>query len=380
MILEALKSLVNHPGIAYAKAAVKKRVRFKDLPETHQKAIMVYMLNGAWGLDPNDPADVEKAIKLYGNKPFFMGELAIDDELKKAIMSSNDFGHDTFDNWTKWYAKQDTEDFKANYNEDWPVILNEPSLVPKWGLFKDGWHRFNYHYLGKNKKKVPFIQYISGIKYWSESRLQESSFIKVAKRQRTFNELYALTESAFFSKQNPVNTSGRVVPRKLTGIVYHGSSTYDINGWFDTLEVDDEAAAVWVTPEEAIARRFGLGKFGARLVFVNKYRLNGIKAAELDQKAYDRISSRKDFNSDDMDMRYALAEYLSNKGYSAWLTTGSISGKTYEDIAIFSGSESEAEYEGTSFLLKDGSWSEYEYFYNEDKVQEYLKKNGMLQK
>jgi len=496
MILEMAKSLTYNLGVAYAKAAVKKRVKFKDLPETHQKAIMAYMQDGAWGLDSSEPDDVIQAVKLYGNKPFFMGELAIDDGLKKAIMSSKDFEHDTFEAWVKWYGRHDSESFKAKYNEDWPVILNQPSLVPDWGLFEDGWHRFNYHYIAKKKSKVPFIQYVPGTKYWSEARIQKLPLLEVS-NVRTADEMDALgrdiqldlkkkhphvsvsvidaffdhnksvengwvpetlhiglvetdyghenkgyykafkkdlisladdhrvalatyptsdfgsdrsrliktnkalgfngpdenglmvrpplikdtvKESAFFSKQDPVNTGGRVVPRKLSGFVYHGSSTDGVDGWFDNLEVDDEAAAVWVTPEEAMARRFGQGRSHNRFVFVNKYRLKSVKAAELDQKAYDRISSQEDFDSDGRDMRYALADYLSGKGYSAWLTTGSISGKTYEDVAIFSGSESEAEYVGTSFMLKDGSWSEYEYLQDEEEAREHLGKINPLSK
>lgn len=359
MFLEAAKALANNPGVAYAKAAVKKRVKFKDLPLTHQKAIMAYMIESAWQLDPKDPEDVKKAVKLYGNKPFFMGELAIDDELKKAIMSSNDFRHKTFEEWVKWYGQHDSAETKATYNEDWPVILNEPSLVPEWGLFEDGWHRFNYHYLAKNKKTLPFVQYVPGTSYFKEERV---------------------VETAFFSKHDPVNTGGRIVNRKLSGTVYHGSSTDGADGWFDTLNVDDEAAAVWVTPEESMARRFAQGRSQNKLVFVNKYKLKGLKAAELDQKAYDRISNQADFESDGRDMRYALADYLAGKRYSAWLTTGSIAGASYEDIAIFSGSESEAEYEGTSFRLKDGSWSQYEYFYDEDEAREFMRKNGLIEK
>lgn len=355
MILEAVKKMTHHPGVAYAKAAVKKRVKFKDLPKTHQKAIMAYMAEGdAWGdLDPSKPKDVRQAIKLYGNKPFLMGELTIDDELKQAVMSSNDFSHDSFDEWVRWYSKNDPDDVKAGYNQAWPVILNQPSAVPNWGLFEDGWHRFNYYYLARNKKKVPFIQYIPGVEYMNESRLQEA---------------------AFFSKRDPVNTGGRIVPRKLSGIVYHGSSVEEPTDWFDTLNADDyEAAAVWVTPEEAIAKDFGDNR-GNRLVFVNKYKLKSMKTAELDLKAYNRLVDRGIIDGDE-DMRQELADYLSGKGYDAWLTTGSIMRDTYEDIAIFPGSESEAEYVGTSFRLEDGSWTPYEYFYDVDEVVEFIKKH-----
>jgi len=353
MILEAVKKLTHRPGVAYAKAAAKKRVKFKDLPKTHQKAIMMYMIESAWELDPSKPEDIRKAIKLYGEKPFFMGELSIDDELKKAIMSSNDFEHKKFEDWVKWYASQgDSDETKATYSEDWPVILNQPSLVPDWGLFEDGWHRFNYHYLAKNKKKVPFVQYVPGVQYWTESRV---------------------VEAAFFSKHDPVNTGGRIVPRKLNGIVYHGSSVEEPEAWFDTLNVDDEAAAVWVTPEEAIAKDFA-GNRGNNILFVNKYKLKGMKTAELDLKAYNSLVDRGLLDGHE-DVRDELSDYLFGKGYAAWLTTGAIMRDTYEDIAIFSGYESEAEYVGTSFQLPDGSWSPYEYFYDEDEVAAFLKKH-----
>jgi hypothetical protein len=181
-----------------------------------------------------------------------------------------------------------------------------------------------------------------------------------------------VAEAAFFSKQDPINTRGRVVHRKLYGVAYHGSSIGDPEEWFDTLEVDDEAAAAWVTPEEKIAKDFGQGR-NNQLVFVNKYNLKGMKTAELDIEAYNKLVARGLLDPEE-DIREALAEYLEKKGYSAWLTTGSIMFGTYEDIAIFRGHEGEAEYDGTSFRKKDGSWTPYQYFYDQDEFAEAVNK------
>jgi hypothetical protein len=185
-ILEAAKSLVKYSGAEYARKAPKNKVAFKDLPKTHQKAIMAYMAEGdAWGdLDPSKPKDLKKAVELYGDKPFFMGELPIDDALKQAIMSSNDFEHDSFEKWVTWYGKHDSKRFKSRYNESWPVILNSPELVREWGLFEDGWHRFNYYYLAKGKKTVPFVQYLPNVDY-SDDDLEES----FKSHQRTEDEM-----------------------------------------------------------------------------------------------------------------------------------------------------------------------------------------------
>lgn len=202
-----------------------------------------------------------------------------------------------------------------------------------------------------------------------------------------------MNEVAVFSKKSPVNTNGRLVPRKLSGIVYHGSRGQDADEWFDTLDVHEEAAAVWVTSDESIARRFSQSRSGGKITFVNRYKLNGLKAAELDQVAYDRIAEKERYDGDSpntrgyladqayasSDMREFLANYLSSKGYSAWLTTGSIAGSIYEDIAIFRGSESEAEYDGTSFKKKDGSWTEYRIFEDQEDMEAYLRSEGIIE-
>lgn len=179
----------------YIKALSFARKKFKDLPRTHQKAIMVYMQDGAWGYDPHSLKDIRKAIREVGNVEFGVGTLKVNDDLRRAIMSTGDLpkGFKTFEDWHRWYLSSNggSKEEMDSYNEDWPVILGDPKDSHEWGVFQDGWHRFNYRYLRNNAQTVPFVKYLPDVDYQATFKDEEDLSEAAASSKARYERLLA---------------------------------------------------------------------------------------------------------------------------------------------------------------------------------------------
>lgn len=179
----------------YIKALPFTRKKFKDLPRTHQKAIMVYMQDGAWGYDPHSLKDIRKAIREVGDVEFGVGTLKVNDDLRRAIMSTGDppKGFKTFEDWHRWYLSSNGDSKKKmdSYNEDWPVILGDPKDSHEWGVFQDGWHRFNYRYLRNNAQTVPFVKYLPDVDYPSTFKDEDDLNEAAASSKTRYERLLA---------------------------------------------------------------------------------------------------------------------------------------------------------------------------------------------
>lgn len=225
---------------------------------------------------------------------------------------------------------------------------NQGTLMPGTGLYPA-----ILRFIVKNYGPVRSDSKVSAAagRAWEKAGAVLSGGRFVLKRSRSITE-----GIAFFSKENPINTGGKIKVRRLSGVTYHGSRVENPEDWFQDLERYSDMP-VWVTPEESVAKSFSENAGGREdLFFVNKYTLSSLKTAELDVEAFEKIKDRPEFDTNE-DMREELARYLEQKGYSAWLATGSVGLEAYEDIALFD--PALARYEGTSFKQSDGNWTPY---------------------
>lgn len=138
--------------------------QFKDLPISHQKAIVWFMAvdGDAWdGVDISFLSENElkhelinlmpKYIKVYGEKLF--GSISLDvDSLKKSIMNDIDIS-DSFKSWEEYHSSYIAFDVpKYSHKERWPVILSDDDSE----TLHDGWHRF-HSYVRDNASYVPVV-------------------------------------------------------------------------------------------------------------------------------------------------------------------------------------------------------------------------------
>jgi len=119
------------------------------------------------------------------------------------------------------------------------------------------------------------------------------------------------------------------------GTCYHGSYVEHGENLFNDLTDDySDWEAVWVTPDQDVAKEFAAsrgGDIGTPIVFQIK--------VKLDNMATITQSDSREMH-DELDL-YTLQEaipYLRQYGYDSWHTMGSMGYHGYEDIAVFGGS------------------------------------------
>lgn len=130
---------------------------FGFLPETHQKALIVYSFGCAvqwkkitkWHIEEFQKEEKERA-GLYGIATIPM-KVATEECFRLLV----DREEKTFDEYHKWYVNYDHDDERfAFHKEMWPVILSP--FPDEW--LQDGWHRFHSYYAQK-RKEVPVLMY-----------------------------------------------------------------------------------------------------------------------------------------------------------------------------------------------------------------------------
>jgi len=169
-------------NIKLAKKYGAKIRYFKDLPKTHQYALIQYMVVNGAAWDVSDdlansfeechkirgkfPYEKEKAIlkkgickslsfyiEKYGNWKFGMVDIPTK-VMIKAVMQEKDVKKD-FESWSdyhQWY--KDSGYVKHPRKNRWPSILS--SFDDE--VMEDGWHRFHC-YAGRGDKTIPCIYY-----------------------------------------------------------------------------------------------------------------------------------------------------------------------------------------------------------------------------
>lgn len=162
-----------HPATQYLNRLQHEVVRFADMNPYQQKALVVYMIEGAWaelarcaevGLTPkNIETWRQRAVEQFGDLKFGVGILKMDDDLKVAVVSTiecyaEENGVEAFD---RLYSKP--EGYRSSqfiYNEPWPVIVDDAESAPEWGFLQDGWSRFWEYWAAKDATEIPFIRFL----------------------------------------------------------------------------------------------------------------------------------------------------------------------------------------------------------------------------
>jgi hypothetical protein len=166
-------------------------------------------------------------------------------------------------------------------------------------------------------------------------------------------------ESKMFSRNLPINTNGKIRPRKITGTVYHGSCVEYYSDWFIDLDPNfSDYGIVWVTSELEISKSFS-NRFGGRNFFINRYKLKSARIAEVDMDAFHNLGG---YDFEEIRMN------LESKGYDGWLATGGIDDRIYEDIGIFD--PSILMFDAVSFSYEN-KWTE---FMGESEALEWIEK------
>ena len=153
-----------------------KKVAFRNLPESHQMALVWYMavdgdawdelfiLRGNKTLKRNIRKVLPKYVKKYGHLKF--GMVDVPTEAIKAVIEQgfdDDREFKDFDSYHKWYLLgQDIP--KHSRTNRWPCILDSSNRPAHWDILEDGWHRLHF-YIKDGHKTIPCISYLPKIKY-----------------------------------------------------------------------------------------------------------------------------------------------------------------------------------------------------------------------
>lgn len=145
---------------------------------------------------------------------------------------------------------------------------------------------------------------------------------------------------------------------EIDEIFYHGTSIVDCE-FFNELEYGySDWEALWFCEEEHIAEEFSEDRaynnhHNVEVIF--KVKLNSNKIASINDHMAQEMMEYYGLEDDFRDM----IDILEQKGFEGWKIVGSIDGKVYEDVAIFTTTNRHVIKELSMKFKTDDGWSEY---------------------
>ncbi|MDU8350915.1 hypothetical protein RYA05_03285 [Pseudomonas syringae pv. actinidiae] len=157
-----LADVIKNPHVLAIMPAQYEIVAHRNLPASHQGAMVEYMAcsGGAWELgddvDSKCPESLSLSIERYGDHLMGVVTLSTED-VKAAIMKTGEIAEDfkTWDDYHKWY-KGAGDVPVYDYQDRWPVILCAFSDE----VLQDGWHRL-HAYISAGHQDIPAIFYVT---------------------------------------------------------------------------------------------------------------------------------------------------------------------------------------------------------------------------
>lgn len=152
------KNKLVHPATVFIQSLSFNEVAFKDMTGSQQAALFDYMVCDGDGVWAETCATLDDAISNFGDVVFGVGVFDNDDVMKVAFVESTD-GADT-DNPLEWFAEHCICD--DGDGRPFPVILNNASIAPDFGLFEWGFEWF-YSYWAMR----PQTEFIRFLPWWN---------------------------------------------------------------------------------------------------------------------------------------------------------------------------------------------------------------------